>query len=93
MALAQSCRHAAANLFNAHDVLLAPSAPGEAPAGLERTGDPVFNRVWTLLHLPAVNLPGFTGPGGLPIGVQAIGGFGTDGDLLRRAKWISATLA
>ncbi|MFQ5972634.1 MAG: amidase [Alphaproteobacteria bacterium] len=92
VALAQNCRSLAASLFEEHDVLLTPSAPGEAPAGLEQTGDPVFNRMWTLLHLPAINLPGFTGPGGLPIGVQAIGAFGADGDLLRHAKWMSARI-
>src|SRR5690242_11271705 len=39
------------------DALLTPSAPGEAPAGLASTGDPVFNRVVTLLGFPAISLP------------------------------------
>jgi amidase len=54
-------------------VLLAPSAPGEAPAGLASTGDPIFSRMWTLLGNPCVNVPVGTGPAGLPIGVTVIG--------------------
>src|SRR6266446_9105006 len=38
--------------FGEVDALLVPAAPGEAPKGLERTGDPVFNRSWTMLHVP-----------------------------------------
>src|SRR5260221_671589 len=34
------------------DLLLAPSAKGEAPSGLGNTGDPIFNRFWTLLGTP-----------------------------------------
>lgn len=55
------------------DALLVPAAPGEAPAGLGATGDPVFNRIWTLLGVPCVNVPGLRGPQGLPIGMQLIG--------------------
>lgn len=55
------------------DALLVPAAPGEAPAGLAATGDPAFSRVWTLLGLPCVNVPGLLGPGGLPVGLQLVG--------------------
>lgn len=70
------------------DALLAPSAPGEAPAGLAATGDPVFNRVWTLLHVPGVQVPLATGPGGLPLGAQVIGPRGADAAVLRVAAWL-----
>ena len=50
-------RHSVGALFDRWDVLLAPSATGEAPAGLTATGDPVFCRTWTLLGLPCVHLP------------------------------------
>ncbi len=59
--------------LNDVDVLLVPSAPGAAPAGLAATGDPIFNRVWTLLGLPCTNVPGLQGHNGLPIGVQLVG--------------------
>ena len=54
------------------DVLIAPSAPGEAQAGLAATGDPLFNRLWTLLGVPCVHVPTGVGPQGLPIGVTVI---------------------
>lgn len=62
-----------ADEFRALDVVLTPSAPGEAPAGLAATGDPLFNRIWTLLGNPCVHLPFAQGAAGLPVGVQAIG--------------------
>ena len=37
------------------------------------TGDYVFNGIWTLLHVPCVNVPGFYGPTGMPIGVTLTG--------------------
>lgn len=69
---AERARHALATMFDQFDVLLAPSAPGEAPAGLASTGDPIFSRLWTLLGNPCVNVPVGTGPVGLPIGVTVI---------------------
>ncbi|MGJ7457707.1 amidase [Halomonas sp. RA08-2] len=56
------------------DVLLAPSAPGVAPEGLDSTGDPIYSRAWTLLGVPCVNLPLHWTPRGLPVGVQLIAG-------------------
>lgn len=55
------------------DLLLAPSALGAAPVGLGFTGDPVMCRPWTLLGLPAANVPAWRRPDGLPVGVQLIG--------------------
>ena len=55
------------------DLLLAPSAKGEAPSGLGNTGDPLFNRFWTLLGPPCIALPFNTGPFGLPLSVQLVG--------------------
>ena len=43
------------------DALLVPAAPGEAPPGLGYTGNPVFNRMWTLLGMPCVTLPAVWG--------------------------------
>ncbi len=66
-------RRVARELMADVDALLVPAAPGEAPLGLDATGDPVFSRVWTLLGLPCVNVPGLRGPHGMPIGVQLVG--------------------
>ena len=59
-------------LFGAADVIVTPAAVGEAPEGLDSTGAPRFNRLWTLLGCPALTVPGCLGATGLPIGVQLI---------------------
>jgi len=69
------------------DLLLTPSAVGEAPQGLQTTGDPLFNRAWTLLQLPTITLPAGKGPHGLPIGIQLVGRRGDDTRLLAFAQW------
>jgi Asp-tRNA(Asn)/Glu-tRNA(Gln) amidotransferase A subunit family amidase len=75
------------------DVLVTPSAPGEAPAGLEWTGDPAFNFIWTSLHVPCVTVPVGTGPNGLPLGIQIVGRSGEDRAVLAWARWIEAAVA
>lgn len=86
--LAQSARGMVSNAFGAFEVLLAPSAIGEAPDTLTQTGDPVFSRVWTLLGLPCVHLPFFKGRTGMPVGLQVVGRHGEDKVVLRVAKWL-----
>ena len=73
-------------------VLLSASAPGEAPAGLDDTGEATFNRAGSGLLVPCLNLPGFTGETGLPVGIQLMGALGEDLSLLRSAKWIAARI-
>ncbi len=75
------------------DVLLCPSAPGEAPEGLASTGPATFNALWTSLHLPCITLPLFQGPGGLPIGLQLVGHYGQDPRLIAVAGSVAAALA
>lgn len=79
-------------LLEPGDLILTASAPGEAPAGLESTGDPVFCRAWTLLHLPCITLPHGRGPGGLPLGVQLVAPRWADLDLLAAARWLGERL-
>lgn len=79
-------------LFQDHDVLLAPSTVGEATLGLEFTGDPLFCRGWTLLGLPCVHLPFFTGQNGMPVGLQLVGAYGDDHRLLAAAHWVHERL-
>jgi len=69
-----------------------PAASGEAPARLDMTGDPLFNRTWTLLHLPCVTVPAGRGAAGLPIGVQLVGRFGDDARLLAIARFAEQAL-
>ena len=68
-------------------------ARGEAPSGLGNTGDPIFNRFWTLLGTPCIALPFNTGPFGLPLSVQLIGPRGRDDQLIAWARWAEQKLA
>ncbi len=86
-ALAGRLRAAIADIMREHDVLLAPSAPGEAPHGLGSTGDPIFGLTWTLLHMPCLTLPYGTGPKGLPLGIQFVAAHGADSRLFVCCEW------
>ncbi|WP_413993259.1 amidase [Labrys okinawensis] len=81
------------DLFGEYDVLLTPPATGEAPEGLNATGNASFNQIWSFLHLPCVTIPAGMGPGGLPVGVQLIGRRKDDARLLAAAAWLEASLA
>ena len=85
---ADSCRRALDAIFEDLDAILTPAAVGEAPPGLDATGDPVFCRIWTLLGVPCVSLPVLQGPSGLPIGLQIVGRRGADERLVSSAAWI-----
>ncbi|HKJ61690.1 MAG TPA: amidase, partial [Hyphomicrobiales bacterium] len=86
--LAKEGMHVVAQLFQSIDVILTPAAPGEAPEGLGATGDPIFNRIWTLLQLPCVSLPFGEGPHNLPLSAQLVSGRNTDAHLLEFCSWI-----
>ena len=80
------------DLFGEFDVLLTPSAVGEAPEGLGSTGDARFNAIWTLAWTPCVTLPAGSGGKGLPLGVQLVGARFGDEALLDAAAWVEARL-
>jgi Asp-tRNA(Asn)/Glu-tRNA(Gln) amidotransferase A subunit family amidase len=86
--LARKCRAMLPQTLEGLDVLVAPSTQGEAPAGIAATGDPVFNRIWTLLRVPCVHLPLARGPRGLPLGITVAGRIGGDRETLLAADWI-----
>jgi Asp-tRNA(Asn)/Glu-tRNA(Gln) amidotransferase A subunit family amidase len=90
--VAEAFRRFLDDAFADTDAILAPSAPGEAPAGLEWTGDPRFNAVWTLAWTPCITLPVGAGPGGLPLGIQLVGRRNRDAALLDTAAWVEARL-
>jgi Asp-tRNA(Asn)/Glu-tRNA(Gln) amidotransferase A subunit family amidase len=70
------------------DAILTPSAAGEAPEGLQSTGDPAFNLLWTALHVPCVTVPAGAGPRGLPLGLQIVARLGEDRECLSWAEWV-----
>lgn len=86
------CRDAFSGLIADVDVLLTPSAPGEAPEGIGETGSALFNRNWTLLGAPCVTIPTARGPKGLPLGVQFVGAYDDDDRVLRCAEWARSAL-
>ena len=83
--LAGRCRAAFGEAAARFDAILTPAVRGEATVGLASTGDSVFNKIWTLLHVPCIAVPGFRGPVGLPVGVQFVAPRFRDRHLLRVA--------
>jgi len=89
---ASRARRLFADIMGDHDVILTPSAPGAAPHGLGSTGDPMFNRLWTLMGAPCVNVPGLYDDA-LPLGVQIVGRFGRDRAALEAALFVERAIA
>jgi Asp-tRNA(Asn)/Glu-tRNA(Gln) amidotransferase A subunit family amidase len=89
---ARQCRRALAEKMREVDFLLTPSAASEAPLGYASTGDPVFNRAWTLFGVPCATLPHGKGAHGVPLGVQLVGPMDGDGALLGWAQWAARAL-
>ncbi len=90
---AKRARQAFADLMVDVDLLLTPSAPGAAPHGLGSTGEATFNRLWTLLGAPCINVPGMTDGAGMPLGVQVVGRFGRDKAALQAADFVESAVA
>lgn len=87
------CRIAFDAIFGADlDVIVTPSAPGEAPVGLHTTGDAVMNSMWTLLHVPCLAIPVAKGANGCPVGIQIIGPRFADARLIALAEAIAPLL-
>jgi Asp-tRNA(Asn)/Glu-tRNA(Gln) amidotransferase A subunit family amidase len=85
-------RQVFAELMADYDVILTPSAPGAAPKGFATTGNAMFNRLWTLLGPPCINVPGLF-DGDLPLGVQIVGRFGRDRAALEAALFVERAIA
>lgn len=91
--LAAECRRRFDAIAGDFSAILTPSTPGVAPPGPQDTGAATFNRIWTLLHAPCVNIPGFTGPGGLPVGLTMTGARFRDRRVLAMASLFAERLA
>ena len=86
-------REAFARIMSGFDAVLTPPAIGEAPEGIQTSGDPVFCSIWTLLGTPAITLPAGFGPAGLPLGLQLVGTERDDAALLGVAGWCESQFA
>lgn len=89
---AYTARDACTDWFSNFDVLMTPSAPDEAPLGYASTGASTFNRAWTLLGLPCVNVAGTVGVTGHPMGLQIIGAPRADKQCLAAADFVEWAL-
>jgi Asp-tRNA(Asn)/Glu-tRNA(Gln) amidotransferase A subunit family amidase len=87
-----ACMAAMAEIFSTCDVVLTPSTCGEATTDLTGISNSAFNRTWTLLQGPCVNIPAYRGPNGMPVGVQIVGPVGSDSRTLAFAQTIATAL-
>lgn len=90
---ARRARQALADLMTDTDVLITPSAPGAAPKSLDSTGLPIFNRLWTLMGAPCINVAGEVDSARLPLGVQIVGRFARDRAALEAALFVEQAIA
>jgi Asp-tRNA(Asn)/Glu-tRNA(Gln) amidotransferase A subunit family amidase len=91
--VARAARKQARDLFGDLDAIVTYSAPGAAPHGLGSTGEPRFNRLFTLLGTPCVNVPGLRDGNGLPVGIQVVAPFARDHVALRVSQFLEAALS
>ena len=84
---AEACRGKFADMCAPYDVLLTAAVTGEAPLGWH-TGNASPCVIWTTMYVPAITVPVFTGPNGLPIGAQLIGKRNQDRALFVTAQWV-----
>jgi len=90
--VAVKARATLSEIFKDIDVLLALSAPGVPPKGLDSTGDPRYNALWTLMGTPCVNVPAYIADGNLPVGVQTIADYGDDAKAIAAARFMERAL-
>ncbi|OYY48207.1 MAG: hypothetical protein B7Y55_13765 [Polynucleobacter sp. 35-46-207] len=85
--LQKRLRNSIKEVFSRFDAILAPAATGEAPKGLEFTGNPIFCSLWSFIGTPAIALPFSQSQHGLPLGVQLIGNLLEDQKLINIAAF------
>lgn len=74
------------------DLIITPSAAGPAPEGHAFTGTPAFNKCWTVLGWPCLHIPVLNDEHGLPTGVQLIGPWHDDFQVLNYGLELENTL-
>jgi amidase len=85
---AEDARRELDGLLDGFDGLIAPCVNGEAPVGLAYAGDPSFQGLWTLLHVPTLTIPAWRGPHAMPVGIQLVGARGADVKLFSLGRWL-----
>jgi amidase len=90
--LAEHCREQIGDIQSRYDILLTTCATGEAPVGFATTGIAKLALIWTTMHVPAVSVPVFKGPAGMPIGAYLVGKRTRDRELFAHARWVQKVL-
>jgi amidase len=80
-------------IWRKFDILITAGAYGEAPVGWNAFVGADLYKMWTVLHVPSLTLPVFTGPNGMPIGLQVFGRAHGDAELFAHANWVLNRLA
>jgi len=78
---------------NGIDLWICPPTIGPAPKGLGSTGDPIMNLPWTQIGFPALNIPAGKSDDALPMGLQVIGKWAADEELLKWAEDIEKVVS
>lgn len=90
--LAERCRSRIGPILDRYDVLLTACATGEAPVGHNTTGNAKLALLWTTMHVPAISVPVFRGPNGMPVGAYLVGRRNRDRELFSAARWVHRAL-
>ena len=89
---AAECRAQLVRIFAGVDALITPAAAGEASHALTGPEDQSFCQLWTMMHGPCVTIPAFSGPEGMPMGLQVVGAVGDDERLIGLCAWIARAM-
>ena len=84
--LQQALKRSLDRFFDNYEIILNLSTSGVAPKGLHGREKKDSCLIWTLCHAPAINVPLFQGPSGLPYGAQIVAGRYQDLGLLWLCK-------
>ena len=78
------------DVLRPYDVLLTLSSSGEAPEGRFSRNKTDTCLIWTLCRVPAMSVPAFRGPSGLPFGAQLVARRYDDFQLLDFASFMKS---
>ena len=93
LALQKKLRASISEIFKDVDAFLTAPATGEAPKDLSWTGDPSFCALGSYLGIPAINIPAGKSKNGLPLGIQLMGNYQEDEQLLKVAQFAEQSLS
>jgi Asp-tRNA(Asn)/Glu-tRNA(Gln) amidotransferase A subunit family amidase len=88
----QALIRAFASIMAPFDAALTAPALGEAPRGLDDTGDAMFCTPASVLGAPAISIPAGDSGNHLPLGIQLLNRWGDDRRLLETSLWVERAI-